>query len=55
LAAPFGDEPRLEAGDVTGGVRLDVVDPHAVNYHATRGKVNEFVKVEGAIRNAYTR
>ena len=42
MDAPFGDEPRFEAGDVTGGVRLNFVDPHVVNYHATRGKVNEF-------------
>jgi hypothetical protein len=41
LAAPFGDEPRIEAEDVTGGVGLDFVNPHVVNDHATRGKVNE--------------
>jgi hypothetical protein len=42
LAAPFGDEQRFEAGDVTGGARLDFAYPHDVNDHATRGKVNEF-------------
>jgi hypothetical protein len=55
LAASFGDEPaepRFEAGDVTGGVGHDFVNPHVVNDHATRGKVNEFpcaVVYEGEI------
>jgi hypothetical protein len=42
LAAPFGDVPRFEAGDIANGVGLDFVDPHVVNDHAVRGKVNEF-------------
>jgi hypothetical protein len=42
LAAPFGDKPHFEAGDVTGGVGLDFEDPHVVKDHATRGKVKEF-------------
>jgi hypothetical protein len=52
LAAPFGDEPCFEAGDIAGGVGLDLVDPHVVNDHAVRGKVNEFpcaVVYEGGI------
>jgi hypothetical protein len=28
LAAPIGDEPCFEAGDISGGVGLDFVDPH---------------------------
>jgi hypothetical protein len=42
LDAPFGDEPCFEAGDIANGVGLDFVDPHDVNDHAVRGKVNEF-------------
>jgi hypothetical protein len=42
LAAPFGDEPRFEAEDIANGIGLDVVDPHVVNDHAARGKVDEF-------------
>jgi hypothetical protein len=37
LAAPFGDEPCFEAGDIAGGVGLDFVDQHVVNDHAARG------------------
>jgi hypothetical protein len=52
LAAPFGDESCFEAGDIAGGVGLDFVDPHVVNDHAARGKVDEFPSVvvdEGGI------
>jgi hypothetical protein len=52
LAAPIGDDPCFEAGDIAGSVALDFVDLHVVNDHATRGKVNEFpcaVVYEGGI------
>jgi hypothetical protein len=52
LAAPFGDEPRFEAGDIANGVGLDFVDPHVVNDHATKGEVDEFpraVVYEGGV------
>jgi hypothetical protein len=44
LAAPFGDEPCFEAGDISGGVELDYVYPHVVNDHAARGKVDELLR-----------
>jgi hypothetical protein len=34
LAAPLGAEPRFEAGDVAGGIRLDFENPHDVNDHS---------------------
>jgi hypothetical protein len=52
LAAPFGDEARVEAGDIANGVRLDFVDPHYVNDHAVKFKVDEFpraVVYEGGV------
>jgi hypothetical protein len=52
LAAPFGDEPCFEAGDIASGVELDLVDPHIVNDHAVGGKFDEFpraVVYEGGI------
>jgi hypothetical protein len=41
LAAPCSDDPRFEAGDIANGVGLDLVNPHVVNDHAVRGKVDE--------------
>jgi hypothetical protein len=52
LAAPLGDEPCFEAGDIACGVGLDFVDPHVVNDHAAKGQIDEFpraVVYEGAI------
>jgi hypothetical protein len=42
LDALFGDEPRFEAGDIANGVKLDLANPHDVNDHAVRGKVDKF-------------
>jgi hypothetical protein len=43
LAAPFGNEPCFEAIDISGGVRLDLVDSHdVINDHVAMGKVDEF-------------
>ena len=41
LTAPLGDEPRFEAGDVAGCIRLDFEDPHAVDDHAAWGEVHK--------------
>ena len=41
LTAPLGDEPRFEAGDVAGCIRLDFEDPHVVNDHAAWGEVHK--------------
>jgi hypothetical protein len=41
LAAPFGDEPGFDAGDIANGAGLDFVDPHVVDDHAVRGKIDE--------------
>jgi hypothetical protein len=52
LAAPFGDEPGFEAGDIANGVGFDFVDPHVVNDYAVKGKVDEFpraVVYEGGV------
>jgi hypothetical protein len=52
LAAPFGDEPGFEAGDIANSVGLDFLDPHDVNDNAVRGKVDEFpraVVYEGGV------
>jgi hypothetical protein len=52
LAAPFGDEPRFEAGDIANGVGLDFVNLHVVNDHTVSGKVDEFpraVVYEGGV------
>jgi hypothetical protein len=52
LAAPFGDEPRFEAGDIANGVGLDLVNPHDINDHVVMGKVDEFpraVVYEGGV------
>jgi hypothetical protein len=52
LAAPFGDEPCLEAGDIASGFGLDFVDLHVVNNHAVWGRVDTFpraVVCEGGI------
>jgi hypothetical protein len=52
LAAPFGDEPCFEAGDIANAIGLNFVYPHYVHDHAVRGKVDEFpraVVYEGGI------
>jgi hypothetical protein len=52
LAAPFGNESRFEEGDIANGVRLDLANPHVVNDHAVKGKVDEFpraVAYEGGV------
>jgi hypothetical protein len=56
LAAPFGDEPGFEVGDIAYGVGLDLVDPHIVSDYTVRGKVDEFpraVVYEGGVLMAH--
>jgi hypothetical protein len=57
LAAPFGDDPGFDAGDIANGVGLDFIDPHVVNDYAVRGKVDEFsraVVYEGGVLLLYS-
>jgi hypothetical protein len=49
LAAPFGDEPCFEAGDIASGVGLDFVDPHVVNDHAPAGGAAAAAPERGAL------
>jgi hypothetical protein len=40
MAAAFGDETGIEAGDIALGIRLNLVHPHVIDDHAVWWKVD---------------